>query len=455
MASLTEEEFTSVIDLIKAAGLSGPRLINGYTATVGAYRPLLKSANAKSVAISKDYREFELNEPCYVTRIDFITDDTTLLSSYLSLFAVKTDGSKVELKAKSGVHKNQDGTFAPTVTFDVQMVLSSIQARSTRTFFALRAKKIRVVGYALSQLEEIAQKVRTVTGILNGLDEYVEARNKKVKEALDRRGELDASIESTEEQLSELKEEQQALANSVQEIKQLNDGEIARQAAIEKSIIDASSRLEIANNNEVTLRETVNGLNREISKQKLDLDQLLNDRNLISDEYRDYVAEGKAQSRVYEWFLYFSIFSILICLWQLYTGANRILNADVETTRELISLILQRTPFAAALALVVGVSWKLASLFVSRIMVIHAQRLALARLLVIAKDTVYSSMSGLEISDQQKFRERIRLKLAMLRAHLTSELGKDFEYADDSKAAAREKGAESPVEEREEFRNEE
>ena len=61
-------------------------------------------------------------------------------------------------------------------------------------------------------------------------------------------------------------------------------------------------------------------------------------------------------------------------------------------------------------------------------MVIHSQRLGLARLLVVAKDTVYSSMDGLNIPDERKFRERIKLKLQMLRSHLTSELGRDFEY---------------------------
>ena len=428
MQEFSEEEFQSVAETLRKSAPEGVRVLNTFVRTIGPYRPLLKADNAKSVAISKEAREFSLKEPCYLTRIDIIGGDVSLISSWLSLVAVKLDGSRTELKARSYTFTNADGTKTPATIFDVDCVVRAVEARSKRTYWALKAQHVRVIGYALSQLEEAAGRVASTQKAFASLDAFVEKRKSEVRAASERKDALEGEIEILQETASELRSDIEKLEANTVISKESNDAELLRQEGIDRAVLEANSRLELVNNNEVTLRETVNSLNRDIVKNKNELDKLLNDRNLISDEYKDYVAEGKQQSLVYQVFVLFLIGVIGLCAWQLYTGAQRILASDVSETKELLALILQRAPFAAALSFIVAVAWKLAAMFVSRIMTIHAQRLALARLLVIAKDTVYSSTAGLEVTDQQKFRERIRLKLVMLRAHLTSELGKDFEY---------------------------
>lgn len=429
MQTFSEEEFQSVGETLRKSAPEGLRILNGYVRTIGSYRPLLKADNAKTVAISKEVREFSLKEPCYLTRIDVLGGDVSLISSWLSLTAIKLDGSRTELKGRAFSFANTDGTKTPATIFDVEFVVKAVEAKSKRTYWALKAQQVRVIGYALSQLDEAAGKVAAMQRIVSALDTFVEKRKSDVRSASEKKDALEAEIETLQESVSEFRSEMEELEESTATIKQSNDAELLRQEGIDRAVLEANSRLELANNNEVTLRETVNTLNKDIARNKNELDKLLNDRNLISDEYKDYVAEGKKQSLVYQLFVALLIAVIWLCAWQLYTGAQRILASDVSETKELMALVLQRAPFAAALSFIVTVAWKLAAMFVSRIMTIHAQRLALARLLVIAKDTVYSSTAGLEVTDQQKFRERIRLKLVMLRAHLTSELGKDFEYS--------------------------
>ena len=118
MASLTEEEFQSVTDLVRSTGPIAAKVINSYSSSAGPYRALLKSTNAKDVVISKDAREFQFSEPCYITRIDVAGDDLANLSLSLSITAIKLDGTRVELKSRSVTQTNQDGSTTQLVSYD-------------------------------------------------------------------------------------------------------------------------------------------------------------------------------------------------------------------------------------------------------------------------------------------------------------------------------------------------
>ncbi|WP_372176913.1 hypothetical protein ACCQ23_15615 [Xanthomonas axonopodis pv. phyllanthi] len=57
-------------------------------------------------------------------------------------------------------------------------------------------------------------------------------------------------------------------------------------------------------------------------------------------------------------------------------------------------------------------------MLLDKVIAIHGERLALAKLLVIARDTVHTSSRGLDISDDEVFHERVKLKMELLRQHL-------------------------------------
>lgn len=434
MAALAPEEFESIAELLNGAKPDGPFLINGYIKAARKYSPLLKTANAKAIAISKDSKEFKTTQPVFVGNIDFLCEAPKKFDEGLSITVSKLDGTTENLAGKVLNFKATDGTSIPAVRYRVDQVIASVTVKSKLTYRTIKATKVRVYGFTLEQLDSIAERVGKTLDLKTRLTQFVDEQESRVEEARTSLGSLELQVADLTGQHDEiLREKDEAVEGLATLAKEL---EVQRNA---KNLVDATldesrSKLEAAENNQTQLAETVAGLNREIAKKKSELGQLVNDRNLISDEYRDYVAEGGQQSRLYASFLFLSISVIAFASWQLYRGALRIHEAELGTLQELMTLALQRLPLAAALALVVAVAWKLGAIFVERIMTIHSQRLALARLLVIAKDTVYASASGLEVSDELRFRERIRLKLAMLKAHLTSELGSDFEYASEEPA---------------------
>lgn len=433
---LTEEQFLKISEIIRASSPQSPRLINSFLSGDGTLSRLLRPANTKSVRISKNTREFSADGPFYLDCVDFYSDNPAFLEMRLELVAIGIDGSGKRIEGKSIEITNQEGKKERLVRFSVKKVCSKIQVSADTLFKSVMAARVRAYGYSEKQFDEAGKKLVEVLQFVEKLEQYVQSKQKSAELA----NEEKASAETAKGEIQ--RESDEVVARMVQaksELKKLENFLSAK--AIEKEnlvkdIEGASAGLTLIKNNETQLSQSVENLNRSISDKKLELQEIVNDRSLISDEYKDYVIEGSKQSRTYEWFLLFSIFVLALCAFQLYTGARRILVADVESYAQIIGLILQRAPFAAALVVLITVAWKLSALFVGRIMKIHEQRLALARLLVIAKDTVYSSMDGLSITDEQKFRERIKLKLQMLRSHLTAELGSDFKYGEQESSAA-------------------
>ena len=425
---ITDEQFQSVATLISKAAPEGPRLVNAFLRAEGSAGRLLKIANTKGVRISQDEREFSGDGPFYIDCIDVYGEDLSLIERRLELRTVALDGKLSEVEGTRVSIAQPDGSAQKFVRYSVKAVCMAVRVRADTLFKSLVAARVRVYGYSYAQIESSAEKVAEVLRLVSGADAYVAGKQAAAQRAIESQQAADSQIATLAEKLS-------GLDASILERRTLFDGVEAeirasteRKEILSREVAALQDRLNAGKNNETQLSQTVESLNRDISDKKRELTALVNDRSLISDEYKDYVLEGKKQSRVYEWFLYFSISILGVCSWQLYAGARRIFEANVSGYWDVVSLLLQRAPFAAALALLITVSWKLAEMFVGRIMKIHEQRLALARILVIAKDTVYSSMDGLVIPDEMKFKERIKLKVQMLKSHLAAELGPNFEY---------------------------
>lgn len=428
VASLSDSDFENIGDLLRKARINALRLVCPFEKISGKYKQLVKVGNTELVTISREERGLRFAEPAYIKRIDVRGPDLIKILKGLSLKITTASGEVKDLLGREVSYPNADGTHHTAVMFPVEVVCSQISLSSTLKWRELRLAKISLVGYTIEGLESVANKIDEFEGISSRLDKYVAEKKAAVSEASDKLGQLQTKHSELNDEIEGLEEERDSLSNAVGQLQSAFSESTSKKEALDRDIKDYQSKIEMARNNESQLRQSIEVLNRNISEKSAELRDLANDRNLISDEYSDYVNEGKKQSRVYEWFLYFCIFVIALAVVELYSGASRILRADIETTDQLLALSLQRLPFAGALALVVTVAWRLGSLFVARIMQIHEQRLTLARLLVIAKETVYSAAGGRDLSDDQKFREHLKLKLAMLRAHLAADLGAEFEY---------------------------
>lgn len=83
-------------------------------------------------------------------------------------------------------------------------------------------------------------------------------------------------------------------------------------------------------------------------------------------------------------------------------------------------------PFVIAVGTVVFVSYEVSNIFIRKIMEINQQKLDFQKLGILAKDVSESATQGLDLSDEEKFELRTKLKMEMLKSHLSKDLGKKF-----------------------------
>ena len=425
---LTDEQFDDLGGALKAQQPPLPSLVNSFVDADGAYARLFKPVNTKPVLISKDTREFRLEEPLYVRRVEIFSQDYGKVNQGLSITVEMVNGEIKELRPAIKVKTAAEGSKTNFVQYVVKGFVTRVVVKSKLAYRKLTINKIDVVGYTLSQLELASKKIELTVDTIYAADAFVAEKKKAVDIEASKKTALEGEIAAFEAKKNAAEQGAQEAATSLENVQNQLGTAVGALEKTSANLRVAQDALIATQNNDAQLKEQIAGANREIVKKKEELQTLVNDRNLISDEYRDYVTEGKRQALAYISLLVIPLLVIGFCSWQLYQGALRILQLQATNPEQVLSMSLQRIPFAAAIAFVVAVCWKVMSLLIGRIMAIHGQRLALARLLVIAKDTVAASSAGLNISDAEKFRERMILKLQMLKGHLTSELGRDFEY---------------------------
>ncbi len=429
MDEFSSDDFDRLEDYVREELPGVPVLVNGFFEVDGSYSRLLSNGNVRPVSISKDERKISLDEPLYVRRFEVYSKDAALTLKSFEIRVEAASGEIIPLMGAVVKRTKTDGTSEFYVNYMVKGFIKSVAVRGNVPMRRLKLLRVSIFGYSLGQLEDVSEKITRSTDTLNRIDSYVKSRKDDVEFAMKRVAELAESERVAKVDFDALLAERALLSTAVDAGRVEDASQTEKLNKIKASLQVAEDALNAVRNNEIQLKESVSGLNVDISQKSKELQSLVNDRNLISDEYRDYVSEGAGQSLKYVWLMVVPILIIGFCSWQLYSGARNILSSDVSDFNQLVALSLQRIPFAAALGLIVTVCWKLTSALMGRIMKIHGDRLALAKLLVIAKDVVYSSATDLELSDEEKLRHRMQLKLEMLKSHLAAELDSNFTYA--------------------------
>ncbi len=187
-----------------------------------------------------------------------------------------------------------------------------------------------------------------------------------------------------------------------------------------KIIEDSTSQLNAKSDN----------LNKEIPKQERELKELIADKNIFSTEMAEYVKQADRHIRTY---LFLSIIPWLLiaCIsYIIFTNA-----ADLSTIYnklddvEVFTIFWTRLPFALITISILFVSYEVSKTFVQNIMRIQSQKRVFAKIGIVAKDVADSSIVDLDnLTDNEKFELRTKLKMDLLKAHLSNDIGENYEY---------------------------
>lgn len=380
--------------------------------TTAYYSPLLKAEDPARAAIDIDKRErtFSCDNPVFLRRIDFVGTNTKNLE--LTVFTSEGVAKKV------AVAEYASGSFAFVQEFCVKFTL-----RSKGAFGKPKLSGIKISGYDFkhqqkmrNSLIEFASVNYELTGFLAEAKKIVAAQELRNSNAI-------ASLTEAQEKLGATEEELEKVTSSLAlKNKELLNSEMRVKAA-EVIATSVNAEIEAKLNNVQQLERESKKLNIDVADLNQQLSSLVNDRSVISDEFSDFVKEGKGQAAIYIKLMALPVLVMAGSVAVLFNGANDLIVGHYETSQDIMASILLRVPFAAAVGGAIYYSWIIGSSFMKKIFEIQEERLILAKLLVLAKNTVFSTAEDLGIDAKEKFHLRTRLKIEMLKSHLAKNLG--------------------------------
>lgn len=404
------------IETLKETSFSTNSLNNLFSSSPN-YTALLKTNDtiSKSVKLDKKERTFKSQELNYISTIFLYTDNIANARQAISLSYINANHVLVSPK----IHATNNFAFVYIRDF-VDKFEISFSGSGVRP----KIQKITVNGIECKKLEQAKETIIEFFSASSTIDTIIKKHkadvltaqqaleaitvdiNKKEKEKEQSTEELGKVTTELDQISTQLKEQQSELAETINRLTSVSNDETTK------------------HNNVVQLTEKEGLLNREIALLRSRLERLQYDKEIISDEFIDYVKEGKSQARTYLGAIVMSFFIIGLCVALLFNGASNLLSMTYQTTNDVFAALALRLPFASVLSMVIVGAAAFINYLIARAVHINEERLILAKLLVIAKDTTNSSMDKLELTDLQRLNARIRLKIDLLKAHLTAELGK-------------------------------
>ncbi|AZR21948.1 hypothetical protein [Xanthomonas vasicola] len=370
---------------------------------------LLNKNSTKPVSMKRGgFSAYSLPESLYIRVVRFYSPDPEALVKSLVVKAIGVDGA---LSERRKLYRSSGSTYAHAF---LDQFCSGFEVEIIGSKSLLTIVKIEATGYSLKQLESAAEDLRTGLKIRDGLDEYVTTLKSNIEESEAARDAINGEVEAAESEKANLINEVDRHGSQLTKLK-----ETAILLASELEKVREEAR--IAQNTKQQVESELTQLNAKVGETRHELKDLIKDRRLISDEYSDFVLEGRKQSWWYAGLSIVPLCGAITALGFLLTAGWNFAKIAAATPIQAYSNLLQRAPYTIATVIAFTLMVKISHILLSKLIEIHGERLALAKLLVVARDTTYASAEDLDMDEDEIFKERMILKMQLLKDHLGME----------------------------------
>ncbi|WP_295514954.1 hypothetical protein [uncultured Pseudomonas sp.] len=414
---MTELNLTETISELQNTSFKAETISRTFRSTAS-YNTLLQPStpSGKFVKLDKAGRFFRSQNFSFIRQLNVYLENPSVNSQGVHLAIANFKGEFGDPLRPSRTHDNRIVFFPEKFTNAFFLKFSEKGNRP-------RITKIEVFGIDLDKIEKQKSNIVKFFDSSLSIDKTIEKANLEIAELNDKHKKILENIKKAESINAELHSDFEANSSILRSL--LEEQENAQlQLDLIKSKLSETSETELQKrNNCEQLDQQATNLNTEIAHSKAQLSVIINDKELISDEYKDYVKEGKSQGRIYTVLLTLSISCALASLYLLYSGAKGLLTTSFNSAEDVFASFILRLPFATVISGALFASLALAKFMFNKIISINEERLVLSKLLIIAKETVYSTAGAMGINDTEKFKSRIELKLELLKAYLANSIG--------------------------------
>lgn len=373
-----------------------------------------------SIKLENREYKFKLVEPIYIDKIQ-LKAKTILKDVVISYHTVKDENKTIKINIDKLIY----------ISSSIKNTIDSISILSPKNK-KVELEKIELFGFRLSQFKNIEENLKALEKLNSEMKEEIKKVTSYNQTQLDEienktllleklHTELDNDVKSLTSQREELEQETENLNI---EIKQLSETKNNLENT-KKDLITKEQELK----NSIQEREkTLSTVNTDIATKREELKKLDNETSLIAYDMQEYVRNAKKDIK---WYIGLSIIPWLLiaCMSYVlvYGGAYLTTILKVENDAQLWTIFWSRIPFVLAVSSVMFVAYEVSNIFIRKIMEINQQILDFAKIGIIAKDVSETSSINLDLTDEEKFELRTKLKMDMLKSHLSKDLGKKFE----------------------------
>lgn len=373
-----------------------------------------------SIKLENREYKFKLVEPIYIDKIQ-LKAKTILKDVVISYHTVKDENKTIKINIDKLIY----------ISSSIKNTIDSISILSPKNK-KVELEKIELFGFRLSQFKNIEENLKALEKLNSEMKEEIKKVTSYNQTQLDEienktllleklHTELDNDVKSLTSQREELEQETENLNI---EIKQLSETKNNLENT-KKDLITKEQELK----NSIQEREkTLSTVNTDIATKREELKKLDNETSLIAYDMQEYVRNAKKDIK---WYIGLSIIPWLLiaCMSYIlvYGGAYLTTILKVENDAQLWTIFWSRIPFVLAVSSVMFVAYEVSNIFIRKIMEINQQILDFAKIGIIAKDVSETSSINLDLTDEEKFELRTKLKMDMLKSHLSKDLGKKFE----------------------------
>ncbi len=370
--------------------------------------------------------EFELLAPTYVQRLEV---HTTGYGNYNDAEFSWDSVTNAEAERKS--KRNKDGIFSIVIND----IIDRFSFKPDRKYIGEPTiTKVVVVGLTLSELNRAMLDVSQIESYRNKIVGSCESIIDDANTAEETINTLESKQTELGNNITDLESEKSDAQSELHSLKLQNT---EMQANIKQKTLEEGemqSRLTTLDESIDSKKNQSQNLNQEIVEHERELKNLKNDINLFPSEIQGFVSQGGKNIARYTFLAAAPIAVLVYVTWHLFNNAADFAaiykSAD---TSEIWGVFITRLPFVAISLGVIHACYKIAKIFIAEVININTQRLNLTKIAIIAKDVSEASSEDLDLSEDELYERRTKLKMDLLKSHLKGYIEDGYSYKIDPK----------------------
>ena len=348
-------------------------------------------------------------------------------SVFLSHVVVKLDGyhptDQFEFKFREKDGNTGYGYVRPEesqITIEVAKFCTDFSFRPPRTWLrSTHVNKVMVFGFREVDTEHFIEFVRNIDNLKSRAISEIEAATADANDRLDllrqkesQRDQLNSEIADAEAKLSSVRSE---IASQSAELSEL----LAKVGAKETQLDNLNEQEDRVRSEVNSLTEKRNSQNQEVDNLNNRLSQLRDEIDIFPSEIAGFVSQAGRDITTYNRYTMVLVAIIVAMLvWVLAGSFDLSEFIKRNANRDVWQLIAAKIPLSLVAAALVTASYKLARVFVQEQISINRQKLSLTQISIIAKDISQASEHNLELSKEEIYSARLKIKMALLSDHI-------------------------------------